>query len=70
MNPFKFKPGTDTFLKPVNQHDSYHSQLGYLAGNISSQFVHDLVLNNQRDTQFHHIVKSIGCSSHDKGLIL
>ena len=38
------------------------------AGNISSQFVHDLVLNNQRDTQFHHIVKSIGCSSHDKGL--
>ncbi|CAX43361.1 oxidoreductase, putative [Candida dubliniensis CD36] len=38
------------------------------AGNISAQFVHDLVLNNQRDTQFHHIVKSIGCSNHDKGL--
>ncbi|EMG51097.1 dhd1 Probable D-xylose 1-dehydrogenase [Candida maltosa Xu316] len=38
------------------------------AGNIASQFVHDLVLNNQRNTKYHHIVRSIGCSNHEKGL--
>ncbi|RLV93627.1 putative D-xylose 1-dehydrogenase [Spathaspora sp. JA1] len=38
------------------------------AGNISSQFVHDLLLNNERDTDFHHIVGSIGCSNKQKGL--
>ena len=38
------------------------------AGNIASQFVHDLVLNNQRNTEYHHVIKSIGCSSHERGL--
>ncbi|ABN64200.1 oxidoreductase (Bacterial) [Scheffersomyces stipitis CBS 6054] len=38
------------------------------AGNISSQFVHDLVLNNSRaDSGIIHIVRSIGCSSTSKG---
>lgn len=36
------------------------------AGNISRQFVHDLLLNNTEAT-FKHIVKSIGCSSESKG---
>ncbi|KAG7664694.1 uncharacterized protein J8A68_001791 [[Candida] subhashii] len=37
------------------------------AGNISAQFVHDLLLNNSRQTEIRHIVKSIGCSSKEKG---
>ncbi|RCK55145.1 putative D-xylose 1-dehydrogenase (NADP(+)) [Candida viswanathii] len=38
------------------------------AGNIASQFVHDLVLNNQRNTEYCHVIKSIGCSNHERGL--
>ncbi|KAI5953901.1 hypothetical protein CANMA_004740 [Candida margitis] len=37
------------------------------AGNISSQFVFDLLLNNDRKTQYRHVIKSIGCSSSVKG---
>lgn len=37
------------------------------AGNISSQFVYDLLLNNERKTEYRHIIKSIGCSSAEKG---
>ncbi|KAK6454748.1 bacterial [Scheffersomyces xylosifermentans] len=38
------------------------------AGNISSQFVHDLVLNNSREgSEVKHIVRSIGSSSNSKG---
>ncbi|KAI5964628.1 uncharacterized protein KGF55_001697 [Candida pseudojiufengensis] len=37
------------------------------AGNISSQFVFDLLLNNERATGYHHIIESIGCSSKEKG---
>lgn len=38
------------------------------AGNIASQFVYDLVLNNQRNTKYHHVIKSIGCSNNERGL--
>ncbi|KAI5957527.1 hypothetical protein KGF57_003221 [Candida theae] len=37
------------------------------AGNISSQFVYDLLLNNDRETEYHHVIKSIGCSNSEKG---
>lgn len=37
------------------------------AGNISSQFVHDLILNNSRNEKYTHIVRSIGSSSNSKG---
>ncbi|CAH2350575.1 putative D-xylose 1-dehydrogenase (NADP(+)) [[Candida] railenensis] len=37
------------------------------AGNISSSFVHDLVLNNSRNEKITHIVRSIGTSSIPKG---
>lgn len=38
------------------------------AGNISGQFVHDLILSNSRkDSLFTHIVRSVGSSSIDKG---
>lgn len=37
------------------------------AGNISGQFVHDLLLNNTKETGFKHVIKSIGCSSTAKG---
>lgn len=37
------------------------------AGNISSQFVYDLLLNNDRKTEYHHIIRSIGCSNAEKG---
>ncbi|KAI5951713.1 hypothetical protein KGF54_004788 [Candida jiufengensis] len=37
------------------------------AGNISSQFVFDLLLNNERNTEYQHIIKSIGCSSKERG---
>lgn len=37
------------------------------AGNISAQFVHDLVLNNSRGTEYLHIIQVIGCSSESKG---
>lgn len=37
------------------------------AGNISSQFVHDLLLNNSRNGKIMHIVRSVGSSSQEKG---
>ncbi|CAI5756335.1 unnamed protein product [Candida verbasci] len=37
------------------------------AGNISSQFVNDLILNNKRETEYKHVIRSIGCSSIEKG---
>lgn len=37
------------------------------AGNISGQFVHDLLLNNENNGPIKHVVRSIGCSSVEKG---
>lgn len=37
------------------------------AGNISGLFVHDLLLNNERNERVKHIVKSIGSSSKSRG---
>ncbi|CAK9440471.1 uncharacterized protein LODBEIA_P45710 [Lodderomyces beijingensis] len=37
------------------------------AGNIAAQFVYDLVLNNQRQTEYRHVVQSIGCSNQARG---
>ncbi|CCG21610.1 hypothetical protein CORT_0A12250 [Candida orthopsilosis Co 90-125] len=37
------------------------------AGNISSQFVFDLLLNNDRKTEYRHIIRSVGCSNASKG---
>lgn len=37
------------------------------AGNISGQFVHDLLLNNTNNQDIKHVVRSIGCSSSNKG---
>ncbi|EGW33640.1 uncharacterized protein SPAPADRAFT_60972 [Spathaspora passalidarum NRRL Y-27907] len=37
------------------------------AGNISSQFVFDLLLSNERKSETHHVVGSIGCSNKQKG---
>lgn len=37
------------------------------AGNISGQFVHDLLLNNLENKEIKHVVRTIGCSSVEKG---